>query len=225
MPQLKIIFLLIIYLSVFLIACSSRSQAVSKDLEQYVIDDADIYFVPIGPISNKYLINLADYYQNIFKLKIGMTAPLYPYRELINPDRKQLEAYLVTQRIREKFLGKLGKKSSILIGITHVDMYIAKKNWRFAFAYRYGDNIAVVSSARTQINPMGELAFIENVHPGLRKMVTKTIGLLYYQKPINTNPKSVMYFKILGLRDLDNMDEETIYGDILPSKTLINNNK
>ena len=41
-------------------------------------------------------------------------------------------------------------------------------------------------------------------------MVTKTIGLLYYRKPMNANPRSVLYNRVLGPKDLDAIDESTI---------------
>ncbi len=56
---------------------------------------------------------------------------------------------------------------------------------------------------------------ITEVHLGLRKMVTKTIGLLYYHRDMNSNPKSVLYNRVLGLEDIENIDESTIYTDVL----------
>jgi hypothetical protein len=42
----------------------------------------------------------------------------------------------------------------------------------------------------------------------LRKMVTKDIGMLYYGMPLNGNPKSVLYGRILGIQELDQVSED-----------------
>jgi hypothetical protein len=41
----------------------------------------------------------------------------------------------------------------------------------------------------------------------LRKMVTKEIGVLYYSKLPNADPKSVLFNGILGLEELDQVRE------------------
>jgi len=42
----------------------------------------------------------------------------------------------------------------------------------------------------------------------LRKMVTKNIGVLYYELPTTDDPRSVMYDGINSVEDLDNMCED-----------------
>jgi len=42
----------------------------------------------------------------------------------------------------------------------------------------------------------------------LQKLVTKSIGLMYFGLPLSDDPGSVLYRNILGPRDLDRMSEE-----------------
>jgi len=42
----------------------------------------------------------------------------------------------------------------------------------------------------------------------LRKMVTKDIGILYFGRPQNQNPKSVLYNGIMGIEELDQVGED-----------------
>jgi hypothetical protein len=42
----------------------------------------------------------------------------------------------------------------------------------------------------------------------LQKMVTKSIGLMYFGLPLSDDPGSVMYRNVLGPRDLDQMSED-----------------
>jgi predicted Zn-dependent protease len=98
--------------------------------------------------------------------------------------------------------------NAILIGLTDEDMYIRKKNWQFAFSYRTQGRFAVVSSARMNPVNFGGPADDELLDSRMRKMISKNIGILYYQLPANRNPKSVLYGGVMDVKDLDNMSED-----------------
>jgi hypothetical protein len=42
----------------------------------------------------------------------------------------------------------------------------------------------------------------------LRKVVTKDIGIMYFGKTPNSNPRSVLYDGILGIEELDHATED-----------------
>lgn len=48
-----------------------------------------------------------------------------------------------------------------------------------------------------------------------RKLTTKSIGLLYYRRPVSRDPKSVLRIPILDTRHLDEIDESTVRRDFL----------
>jgi hypothetical protein len=39
-------------------------------------------------------------------------------------------------------------------------------------------------------------------------MITKNIGILYFDKEQNSNPRSVLYDNVMGLEELDSMGED-----------------
>ena len=67
-----------------------------------------------------------------------------------------------------------------MIGLTNADMYIAARDWRYAYSLRAQDRFAIVSTAR-----MGDGLFVDEVRRmrRIQKMVTKNLGVLYYQLP------------------------------------------
>ena len=186
----------------------------ARTLESFDRRDADVYLVPVGEFAPKYLVDLASYYEDVFGLKIGVTPPLPQVRSLIDADRRQLITQPTIRLIAQTYSGYSSNPRTIYVGVTHIDMYIQGVPWRFAYSQRIGD-FAIVTSSRTTRDPQPRFSEITEVHAGLRKLVTKTIGLLYYEKPPSSNPRSVLYDRVLGLDDLDAIDESTVYTDVL----------
>jgi predicted Zn-dependent protease len=84
--------------------------------------------------------------------------------------------------------------NAVMIGLTSQDMYIAAKEWRFAFGWRDTDTpTAVVSTARMDLHYSDEPFWGSSAQIRLRKMVTKDIGILYYGLSQSDNPESVLY--------------------------------
>jgi hypothetical protein len=54
----------------------------------------------------------------------------------------------------------------------------------------------------------GDAADRELLEARLRKMVAKNIGVLYLRLPLNSNPRSLLYDRVLGPDDLDRMTKE-----------------
>jgi hypothetical protein len=55
---------------------------------------------------------------------------------------------------------------------------------------------------------LGQPANDELLRTRLRKTTTKNIGILYYRKTQNDNPRSVLYSQVGGIEELDNMGED-----------------
>jgi hypothetical protein len=108
----------------------------------------------------------------------------------------------------------------VVIAVLRGDIYTkGRPDWRFVF--RGGDDhVGVVSTARMHaaIGPFGDL-----VEAGrLRKMVTRSIGFLYYGIPFSVVPQSVLYVQLLGVSDIDRMGDDfdptlVPLGDLPPS--------
>lgn len=206
------------YLLVIILFSACAATPKVKTFEDYFIKDADVYFVPIGPMSNEYLFNLASYYDKTFPLKFGITSKLQFRNDMYNKKRKQLVADELIYYMGKDFSNYSTNINAIYIGVTHVDMHLFNHKWKFAFSKRVGDTQAVVSSARMSRRAQGRPIERTEVLSGTRKMITKTIGLLHYKKPLSKIPTSVLYNRVLGLDELDKIDESTLYRDILDQK-------
>jgi hypothetical protein len=67
---------------------------------------------------------------------------------------------------------------------------------------------AVVSTTRMSLHYPGEPGFEATETKRLRKMVTKDIEMLFYNKPLSNDPKSVLYGRIFGIQELDEASED-----------------
>lgn len=177
-----------------------------------------LYFAPIGELSRISPTLLADYYQKKFQLAVEILPPVKISEAAKDQARNQLIAEELVSLIKKQNPLLADDPQAFIIGITEQDMYIRGKNWRFAFSYREGGRFAVVSTARMGLPSTAELpAFSQAADPNylspqfaarLRKMITKNIGVLYYQLPQSDNPKSVLYKGIMGIDELDQVGED-----------------
>jgi len=179
---------------------------------------ADIYFVPIGLVAPEYLISLADYYQENFNIKIGVTERLPIIKSAWNEERRQLKSDYIIWQMKYQYWNHSFNQDAVYIGITHKDLYLPDDQAKPILAYRIGRNFAVVSNHRLEKTSDWNYLDIKETNSRFRKVVSKTIGTLHFDKPLNTNSKSVLYNNIKSLLDLDNIDEKTIYSDILAQK-------
>ena len=134
----------------------------------YEIKDADVYLAPIGPVRQEYLISLAAYYEDVANIKIGIAPPL-PYRgATYDSERNQFIAQNLIILMNTIYKDYSSNPKAIYIGITHSDMYIKNKDWRFAYSLRTGCCYAVLSSARMYRDHSKNFDEITEVHPGMR---------------------------------------------------------
>jgi predicted Zn-dependent protease len=199
-------------LAVSFIVCLSLIQGCGGDSDYVPMDKSKlhgtgkVYFVPLGEFPAVEVHELVAYYKDKYGLTIEVTprTPLDP--SVINPERKQLVAEWVIDLMKQTYPALAGNPDAIMIGLTDEDMYISQTTWRFAFSRRQEGRYAVVSSAR--MGQGGPLVSAKKINSRLRKMVTKNIGLLYYNLSLSDNPQSVLYGRVMGLRDLDRMGED-----------------
>ena len=106
---------------------------------------------PSAEFAPEYLVGLASYYETELGVRMGITPALPLGREIVNPGRKQLIAQSMIALIQRAQDGQ--NPDAVYIGLTHYDMYIEGKSWRYAYSYRTVERHAVVSSARTYRGP------------------------------------------------------------------------
>jgi len=164
--------------------------------------------VPVGEFPATSLEHLVAHYRDRYGLAIEtLTAvPLEP--TAVDLLRQQLVAEELIALMKRRYPRLANDPKAILIGMTPYDMYIREYTWRFAFAWREDGRFAVVSSARMDPVNVGEPADADLLHTRLRKIISKTIGLMHYRLPESEDRNSVLYGPILSLEDLDSIGED-----------------
>ena len=171
-------------------------------------DRRKVYFIPLGDFPTPLTNELVAHYKKKFNLTIEELPAIALDPGVIDNSRKQLVAEELIGMMKRKYPNLATDPNAILIGFTQEDMYIRKYTWRFSFTWRQEDKFAVVSIARMDPINLGQPANDALLLTRLRKMATKNIGVLYYRKPQNDNPRSVLYSQVGGVEELDNMGEE-----------------
>lgn len=166
-----------------------------------VARDSQIAFVPISA-DVSVVTALADAFTTGLRLDTRVQAVFTPSPAARNRERGQLIAEVLARELQPRCRrGMTG--TPFVIGVTGEDMYLqTNPRWRFAFSYRSPPCVAVMSYARMEIGGSPELRAAR-----LRKMTAKNLGVLVYGLPRSRDPRSLMFDEILGLEDLDFMEE------------------
>jgi Zn-dependent protease with chaperone function/predicted Zn-dependent protease len=167
-----------------------------------------VYFVPVGEFPAASVEHLLAYYREKYGLVIEALAAVPLEAAAVDLLRQQLVAEELVALVKRHHPGLAEDPEAILIGLTSYDMYIREYTWQFAFAWRQDGRFAAISSARMDPENFGDPPDPDLLHIRLRKVVTKTIGILHYRLPQRSDRRSVMYGPILGLDDLDSVGEE-----------------
>lgn len=175
---------------------AARGKKVSKE----------IVLVPLGDFPDSKVQELVNYYREKFNLKVKTVPPLKINPAVIDPKRRQMVAEDALEMMQWGYPRLSGDPRAVMIGLTNVDMYIRRSDWQFTFSWRQYERFAIVSDARMSLGtpPVSE----DKINARLRKMVTKNIGIMYYDLEQSEDPRSVLYRYIGGLEELDYMGEE-----------------
>jgi hypothetical protein len=160
-----------------------------------------VYLAPIGDFPASDAQALAAHYYEKFGMRIGVLPVLAVPPAAWNATRRQV--------IAEQLLDAIGaghrvaaNPAAVVIGLVNDNMYIAAETWDYAYGLRSQGHLAVVSTAR-----LGDLLGSDRMRR-LQKMVTKDIGILYFELPQSDDPGSVLYRNVNGPGDLDRMSED-----------------
>ena len=208
------------FILLLLSACASSPE--KQKLDTYQSDNADVYFVPIGNMSDKYKLELLTHFEKTFPLKFSFTPYLKLRKEMINVKKKQVFADKIFQYLDKDFGSYSDNKKAIYIAVTHVDMRPSKES-EFATATENKDNRFAVVANRRMMPELKEIVHFINIDTVLantRKMISRNIGILHYNKPTNNDPKSVLYGKINSVQVIENMQEKSVFRDILKNEII-----
>ncbi|HEV2903802.1 MAG TPA: hypothetical protein VGW32_02080, partial [Pyrinomonadaceae bacterium] len=150
-----------------------------------------IYFISLGDVPPQATEQLMAHYKARFGVTIKTLPAIGLHEGLVSPNRNQIAAEVLIALMREKYPSVVNDLNTVVIGLTPADIYIRSYDWDFAFNLRQEKRLAVVSMARMDPVNFGQPANDVLLHTRLRKMVTKNIGVLYFRKSLNRNPRSV----------------------------------
>jgi YD repeat-containing protein len=165
-----------------------------------------IYLVPIGGVQGLGLDQLPEFYRSHHGLSVQLLDPIPLEPKARNSARKQLifGELIKLMHARNPHLAK--DKSAFLIGITDEDMYIETVDWNFAYtAYNPPQRAGVVSSARFIPHPLAGNEKL--LRARIRKMVSRTMGVVVFNLPRSNDPSSVMYRDLYGSSSADLMSD------------------
>lgn len=165
-----------------------------------------VFLVPVDA-APELIDDLAGYYRENLKLDVQILDPVEVNAEAFDRERRQYVAEELIELLRDTH--GVHAKSGPVIGVTSGDMYIKEVRWQFAFSRRQAP-YAIVSYARMDPRRLGEMAGRERLLRRLRKMTTRNIGVLVYRIRMTPDPTSLMYQEILGVDDLDRIDEDLV---------------
>jgi predicted Zn-dependent protease len=186
----------------------NRKQGYIPMNKQILTGSGKVYLVPLGNFPAEVTSDLASYYRKKYKIAVE-TLPNVPLSQTaINRQRRQLIAEQAVEIMKEAHPELKNDPRALLIGLTNLDMYIAKYNWQYSFSWRDGEKYAVVSGGRMHLPQGWQKVTADLILTRIRKMVTKNVGLLYYDLDQSDNPRSVLYSKVGGVKDLDYMGED-----------------
>jgi predicted Zn-dependent protease len=168
-----------------------------------------IYFVPIGEVPLEEVNDLVSHYRDKFGIQAEVLPAIKPGLRDFDHDRNQLIAENLIQTMLSAYSDYRTNNGDVLIGITGEDIYPQSQGWQFCFGWRVGEQrAAIASTARMNLRYLGEPSDGTSLRERLRKVVTKDVGLLYYQKAASENPRSVLYSGIMGIQELDLVSED-----------------
>ena len=181
-----------------------------------------IHLVPIGDTTPLISSSLLQYYRNKYGLSLYVL-PSIPVPEWARDEaRHQVVAEELIDAMRRAYPQQAADPDSILIGVTDEDIYIGELDWEFAYNFRETQHAAVVSTAR--LNPVfyGRLASPALLETRLRKLLTKNIGISFYDLKLSSEPGSVLYNSIWNIQTLDAMGEDYSVSDARARRDVTN---
>lgn len=166
-----------------------------------------VALVPFGRTPKKTVQALAAYYEKTYDIPVTVL-PAAPIEDAARDEaRGQVIAEELLRTLRYDYPETTANRSAVLIGVVDEDLYIRKRSdWAWAFGLRSLGRFAIVSTARMDAPNGSASAKTQTVR--LRKMVTKYIGLMYFDLEESDDPESVLYGDIGGIADLDRMGEK-----------------
>ena len=166
-----------------------------------------VYLQAFGDFPASRVTEITDHYLYIH----GLPLEVLPARPLpahtVDTTRRQVISEDLLDFMRRVNSQIAADPRNVIIGFTTLDMYPRKLEWAYAWAWREW-RVGVISTARLDPTWYGEPPDPSLLRLRLRKVVAKTVGLLYYRHLVNDNPRSALYDALSTVQDIDRVSED-----------------
>ena len=168
-----------------------------------------VYFLPIGLDDGESLDWAPSYYKARLGVDVVVLPPVPLDPKLVDPERNQLNADKCFDFMKLQHPEIAGDPSSLLLAVTSTDLYIPALGWRYAENSRMDSRYAIISSARLH-PPLLGLWNPEWLNARVQKLLTKNIGILYFDLPMSADYTSLLSSGVLSGIQIDEMAGDII---------------
>ena len=168
-----------------------------------------VYFVPLGLDEGESLDWAPAYYKARLGVDVVVLPPVPFDPKLMDPERNQMNADKCFGFMRQQHPEIAGDPSSLLIAVTSTDLYIPALGWSYAENSRRDSRYAIISSARLH-PPLLGLWNPEWLNSRVQKLMTKNIGILYFDLPMSADYTSLLSSGVLSGIQIDEMAGDII---------------
>lgn len=156
---------------------------------------------PLGNVDPRLLNDLVDYFDDEYGLEISVMYSSSVGSYLVNASRQQIDGADLIEIVE---LNREVSPSSVIIGLTPIDLYTRDRDWYFELGERgdYNDPVGVISTFRMNI-----VADYDLVLRRAEKMLERYIGQLYYGFELSDDDRSPLRSSILSVDDLDEIED------------------
>jgi predicted Zn-dependent protease len=190
-------------------ATATRPSASVEHVKVYIPapPGRQVFLAPLGNFPPDTVQSLVDFYHQKYGLEIMVLNTLPIDADARDVARDQLVAEELIESMRFSHPVVTNDPDAVVIGLVTEDVYTrTRTDWDWSFGVRAEGRFAIVSTARMTAKFVARREDRERSR--LRKMVTRDIGVLYYGMPLNDDPRSVLYERLLSVEDLDKLSED-----------------
>jgi predicted Zn-dependent protease len=166
-----------------------------------------VYLQPFGDFPASRVTEIRDHYLYLHGLQLAILPARPSPAHTVDTARGQVISEELLQFMRKENAQIAADPRNVIIGFTTLDMYPRKLAWAYAWAWREW-RVGVISTARLDPTWYGEPSDPSLLRLRLRKVVAKTVGLLYHRLPVNDNPRSALYHALSTVQDIDRVSED-----------------
>jgi predicted Zn-dependent protease len=185
---------------------AQRALAAQEPTSTVPAISGEIYLVPLGEFPQPRVLALQNHYQHKLGLPVRSVAAIPFDLGTVDPERQQLFFEDVAEHIQRSYRLLAENRRVVLIGLTTRDMrHRSQGTWSMSGRT---DRLAVISTARLDNTFWGLPSDEAWLQERLQKLVTRSIGFVYYGLPASSDPRNVLYEQLNSIPALDEMTEE-----------------